>query len=196
MGLTGNTVLMPDTAPLERSQGLEKMGVKVERMKSAELLQGVERLQQEHGAVFLHPFDDRHLIAGYGSLGLEILQDVPDADFVLVCCGGGGLLAGTATALAYFATGKRIRVFGVEPETASGMRMSLQVITRLLILCVLLQANFHCYYRLERLRNAQTPRVWPRDWPHRLLERMLTNMSALLLKISFLSLMKNFCTLF
>lgn len=143
MGLTGNTVLMPDTAPLERSQGIEKMGVKVERMKSSQLLQGVERLQQENGAVFLHPFDDRHLIAGYGSLGLEILQDVPDADFVLVCCGGGGLLAGTATALAYFSAGKRIRVFGVEPETASGMRMSLQVITRVFSSFFFLKANFH-----------------------------------------------------
>ena len=44
--------------------------------------------------IFLHPFDDRHLIAGYGSLGKEILEDVPDVDFVLICCGGGGLLGG------------------------------------------------------------------------------------------------------
>lgn len=82
--------------------------------------------EREEGAVFLHPFDDRPLIAGYGSLGQEILQDVPDVDIVILCCGGGGLLAGTATALAHLSS-KPVRVFGVEPETASGMFLSLQV---------------------------------------------------------------------
>ena len=78
-------------------------------------------------ATFLHPFDDLHLIAGYGSLGYEICQQVPDVSIVVVCCGGGGLLAGTSTALAYLAP-KRVRVFGVEPENACGMFKSLQVI--------------------------------------------------------------------
>ena len=78
------------------------------------------------GAAFLHPFDDRHLIAGYASLGHEILQEVPSVDIVVVCCGGGGLLAGVATSLAYFAHHK-VQVFGVEPDTAKGMYLSLQV---------------------------------------------------------------------
>ena len=48
------------------------------------------QLEESKGAVFLHPFDDLHLIAGYGSLGYEICQQVPDVSVVIVCCGGGG----------------------------------------------------------------------------------------------------------
>jgi threonine dehydratase len=116
---------MPDTAPLNRTELIQSYGVQVERLPSASLMDGIRRHEQNHGAIFLHPFDDRHLIAGYGSLGCEILEDVPDVDIVVVCCGGGGLLAGTATALAYF--GKNVRVFGVEPENACGMYKSLKV---------------------------------------------------------------------
>ena len=49
--------------------------------------------------MFLHPFDDLSLIAGHGTVGREVVQAVPGVDLVLVCCGGGGLLAGTATAV-------------------------------------------------------------------------------------------------
>lgn len=52
--------------------------------------------------MFLHPFDDPSLVAGYGSLGLEILESVPDVDIVLCCCGGGGALAGVSTAIHNF----------------------------------------------------------------------------------------------
>ena len=76
--------------------------------------------------MFLHPFDDCHLIAGYGSLGAEVLEDVPDVDVAIICCGGGGHLAGVATAFAHFAK-KKPRVFGVEPETANGMYKSMKV---------------------------------------------------------------------
>ena len=57
------------------------------------------RLEQAAGKVFLHPFDDLSLIAGHGTVGQEVVQAVPGVDLVLVCCGGGGLLAGTATAV-------------------------------------------------------------------------------------------------
>jgi len=103
------------------------MGVAVERMPSAQLKAGVQRCEEE-GDIFLHPFDDRHLIAGYGSLGKEILEDVPDVDFVLICCGGGGLLAGTALALSKLAKSS-VRIFGVEPVNACGMYKSLQAKT-------------------------------------------------------------------
>lgn len=79
------------------------------------------------GSKFLHPFDDLDLIAGYGSLGLEILEDVPDVDIVLVCCGGGGLLAGVATSIKLFSKNPNVKVYGVEPENANGMFLSLKV---------------------------------------------------------------------
>merc|ERR1712228_105607 len=60
-------------------------------------MSGVERHQAD-GATFLHPFDCKHLIAGHATLGLELVEQVPDLDTVVVCCGGGGLLAGVAYA--------------------------------------------------------------------------------------------------
>jgi threonine dehydratase len=70
------------------------------------------------GAVFAHPFDDPVLQAGHGTLGLEIAEDVPEADLVVVPVGGGGLIAGVATAL-------DCRVVGVEPEGAAGLSAAL-----------------------------------------------------------------------
>jgi threonine dehydratase len=83
----------------------------------------VARIQEETGAYFLHPYDDEGMITGHGSLGLEILEDVPDADLIVIGVGGGGLIAGVAAA----ATAKRrsIRIVGVEPEGANGMRLAL-----------------------------------------------------------------------
>ena len=75
------------------------------------------------GATFVHPFDDPVLHAGHGSLGIEVLEDVPGADVVVVPVGGGGLISGVATAV----KGKRpqARVIGVEPEGAAGLHAAL-----------------------------------------------------------------------
>ena len=73
-------------------------GAEVERMPSSGLEAGVRR-HRDQGKVFLHPSDDLSLIAGHASLGLEILEDVPEVEVVVVCCGGGGLLAGVAAAI-------------------------------------------------------------------------------------------------
>jgi len=116
------TVLLPSTAPASRETLLKQAGVSVERLESAELMRGVER-HQANGATFLHPFDCRHLIAGHASLGLELVEQVPDLDTVVVCCGGGGLLAGVATAVKLLKP--EARVIGVEPETACTMHRSL-----------------------------------------------------------------------
>jgi threonine dehydratase len=76
------------------------------------------------GAVFVHPFDDPVLQAGHGSLGLELLEDVPDADVVLVPVGGGGLIAGVATAVKGLRP--QARVIGVEPEGAAALSAALE----------------------------------------------------------------------
>lgn len=75
------------------------------------------------GAVFVHPFDDPVIHAGHGSLGLEVVEDVPDAAVVVVPVGGGGLIAGAATAVK--AALPAARVIGVEPEGAAGLRAAL-----------------------------------------------------------------------
>ena len=75
------------------------------------------------GAVFVHPFDDPALHAGHGSLGLELLEDVPDADVVLVPVGGGGLISGVATAVK--GRRPRTRVIGVEPEGSAALSSAL-----------------------------------------------------------------------
>jgi len=116
------TVLLPSTAPASRETLLKQAGVSVERLESRNLMMGVER-HEANGATFLHPFDCRHLIAGHASLGLELVEQVPDLDTVIVCCGGGGLLAGVSTAVKLLKP--EARVIGVEPETACTMHRSL-----------------------------------------------------------------------
>jgi threonine dehydratase len=82
-----------------------------------------ERLSAERGLTFMHPFDDPGLIAGHGSAGLEILEDVPEVDVIVVAVGGGGLISGIATAVKE--TRPRVRVYGVEPPGANAMRLAL-----------------------------------------------------------------------
>ncbi len=83
----------------------------------------LDELRAQHGYTLVHPFDDDAVIAGHGTAGLEIVEDVPDVDDVIVPVGGGGLLAGIATAVT--ALRPRTRVWGVEPEGAAGLRAAL-----------------------------------------------------------------------
>ncbi|OYV73161.1 MAG: hypothetical protein B7Z72_03110, partial [Gemmatimonadetes bacterium 21-71-4] len=80
-------------------------------------------LADTHGYVFVHPFDDPRVVAGAGTVGLEILEDTPDVDAIVVPVGGGGLLAGIAVAVKE--AKPSVRVFGVEPEGAAALRRSL-----------------------------------------------------------------------
>jgi threonine dehydratase len=73
---------------------------------------------EQSGRTFVHPFDDPEVMAGQGTVGLEIAEDVPDADLVVVPVGGGGLISGIATAV-------DCRVVGVEPEGAAGLTAAL-----------------------------------------------------------------------
>jgi threonine dehydratase len=78
-----------------------------------------DRIRAERGLTFMHPFDDPAVIAGHGTVGLEILEDVPDVDVVVVGIGGGGLISGTACALKE--SRPEVRVYGVEPTGAQAM---------------------------------------------------------------------------
>ena len=83
-----------------------------------------KQLCEERGLTYIHPFDDPDLIAGQGTLGLEIYDDLPDADVVVVPIGGGGLISGTAMALK--SINPKIRVVGVESSGAPAMKLSVE----------------------------------------------------------------------
>jgi len=82
-----------------------------------------EEIVSETGALMIPPFDHPHVIAGQGTIALEVFADLPGAGAIVVPVGGGGLIAGIA--LAASALSPDIRIYGVEPETADGMRRSL-----------------------------------------------------------------------
>ncbi len=84
----------------------------------------MERLAAERGRVVCHPYDDPDVIAGNGSVGLELLEDLPEVDLVVVPIGGGGLIAGVAAALKE--RRPAVRVIGVEPDTSDAMARALQ----------------------------------------------------------------------
>jgi threonine dehydratase len=83
----------------------------------------VQQLVAERGVVYCHPFDDPDVIAGDGSVGLEILDDLPAVDVVVVAVGGGGLISGVAAALKE--SRPSVRVYGVEPERSNALSLAL-----------------------------------------------------------------------
>jgi len=118
------TVAMPQTAPQTKVEATRSYGAEIAFAPDiTKLIALVGELRERSGAYFLHPYDDAAMIAGHGTCALEILDDLPDADVVVVGVGGGGLIAGIAVA----ATARRpgVRVVGVEPAGAAGMRRAL-----------------------------------------------------------------------
>jgi threonine dehydratase len=117
------TVVMPDTAPKTKIAATQRYGAEIRFAPDmTQLLPMVQELQAK-GLHFLHPFDDDDVIAGHASLGIEILEDLPRVDLVVVGVGGGGLISGVALAVRALRPGARI--VGVEPEGAQGVRKAL-----------------------------------------------------------------------
>lgn len=83
----------------------------------------MHRLRDERGLTFVHPFDDPAVIAGHGSIGLEILEDLPEVDVVVVGVGGGGLISGIAAAIKE--TRPATRVYGIEPTEANAVQLAI-----------------------------------------------------------------------
>lgn len=119
------TVIMPEGAVQSKLDACRDYGAEVIVHGShvGEMFAEQERLSTERGLTFMHPFDDPELIAGHGSAGLEIVEDLPEVDVVVVPVGGGGLISGIATAVRELRPS--VRVFGVEPEGADAMRQAL-----------------------------------------------------------------------
>ncbi len=125
--LTGRTarVFMPERAALPKVLATREYGAEVVPVPGAveECIALARRYAVEHDATYVPPFDHPAIIAGQGTIGLEIAEEAPSVQTVLVPVGGGGLLAGIATALA--AVRPDVRVVGVQPEGASSMRRSI-----------------------------------------------------------------------
>ncbi len=111
-------IVMPSNAPAIKRAATLALGAEVVDVgvASSERLAKAEELIRAHGYVVVPPYDDDAVIAGQGTCGLEITEDLPDADLVLVPVSGGGLLSGTAAALKL--ANPAAKVFGVEPELA------------------------------------------------------------------------------
>ena len=117
------TVVMPQTAPRAKVDATRSHGAEIRFAEGVAGLMPIVRELQAEGMRFLHPFDDDDMIAGHGSLALEVLEDLPDADLIVVGVGGGGLISGIAVAAKGVRPGTRI--VGVEPEGAPNMRRAL-----------------------------------------------------------------------
>jgi threonine dehydratase len=118
-------VVMPATAVRSKVEACRAYGADVvlHGATTVEAWAEMERIRDAHGLTFIHPFDHPVTIAGLGTVGLEILQDLPDVDVVVVGVGGGGLACGIATALA--TRRARTRVWGVEPESSAALSAAL-----------------------------------------------------------------------
>lgn len=115
-----STVVMPADAPRTKVQATQQYGATVvieqDRMK---LFSRADELTKERGLTFVPPFDDPLVIAGQGTVGLEILEDLPEVGTVVVPIGGGGLIAGVAVAIK--SQRPNAKIIGVEPEGAPKM---------------------------------------------------------------------------
>lgn len=120
------TICMPEGAPITKVQATENYGAKVVLSGQSydDAYDKAVELQQAHGFTFIHAFDDPYTIAGQGTIGLEILDDLPDVATVFVPIGGGGLAAGVA--LAIKSQRPDVRVIGVQAAGAPAMYLSHQ----------------------------------------------------------------------
>jgi threonine dehydratase len=119
-------IVMPQGAARVKLDATAAFGAEIVLVgdDSAERVRRAGELAAEHGYVPVPPYDDETLIAGQGTVGLEILEDLPDVEAVLVPVSGGGLISGVAAALKL--SRPEVRVIGVEPELAADARASLR----------------------------------------------------------------------
>ncbi len=121
-----STVCMPDGAPISKVEATRRLGAQVCLVKGAydDASRYAHELAAQTGATLIHPFDDEEVIAGQGTIGLEILDQLPEVDAVIVPVGGGGLISGVAFAIKSLRPD--VKVYGVQAENAPSMRNSLE----------------------------------------------------------------------
>jgi threonine dehydratase len=120
------TVVVIETAPQSKLERMKSLGAKLIAVPYEIAWRALdERSFPGVEGTFIHPFDDDNFIAGHGTMGLEILEDAPDAAAVIAGIGGGGLITGVGSAIK--ALRPEIKIFGVEPETAAPAALSFEM---------------------------------------------------------------------
>ncbi len=119
-------ICLPAGAPISKIEATKALGAEVCLVPGVydDAYAKAIELQKEHGYTFVHPFDDPKVIAGQGTIGLEILQEMPDVEAVIVPIGGGGLISGVAFAIKQLRPD--VKVYGVQSSGAPSMATSLQ----------------------------------------------------------------------
>lgn len=124
LGLSA-TIVMPATTPEIKVSAVKQYGAEVVLSGDSysDAADYAKKLRAEKGLTYIHPFDDEDVIAGQGTVAVEILEQLPEVDYVFVPIGGGGLIAGVA---AYMKAHKpSVRIIGVEPEDSAAMKKSI-----------------------------------------------------------------------
>src|SRR5258706_11067882 len=123
---TKAVIVMPGNAPKIKRDGTAALGAEIVTVGSGseERKLRAEQLSAEHGYTVVPPYNDEFIIAGQGTMGLEILEDLPDVETVLAPVGGGGMISGVAAAIKLSKTS--VKIIGVEPELAADAQASLR----------------------------------------------------------------------
>ena len=118
-------ICLPEGAPISKVEATKRLGAEVCLVPGVydDAYQKALELRDEHGYTFVHPFDDENVIAGQGTIGLEILDQLPDVEAVVVPVGGGGLISGVAFAIK--SLNPHVKIYGVQAEGAASMVQSL-----------------------------------------------------------------------
>ena len=117
-------IVVPDTTTPVKVEGIRALGAEVIQCKKAERYEVARKLSEEHGYTLAHPFDDDLIISGQGTAGLEIMDQLPDVDAIVVPLSGGGLLGGVATAVK--SLNPHIKMIGAEPAVLPRFTESLK----------------------------------------------------------------------
>lgn len=123
---TSSLICLPDSAPISKIEATKRYGAEICLVKGCydDAYKKALELKEEMGYTFVHPFDDEDVIAGQGTIGLEIVQELDDIDAVIVPVGGGGLISGVAYAIK--ALNPSVKVYGVQAAGAASMYNSVR----------------------------------------------------------------------
>jgi threonine dehydratase len=126
LGIANATIFVPHTAPRAKLDKLREFSAQVSGVGEtyADAHHAADKFAGQTGATFIHAYDDPLTVAGQGTIALEILEDLPDVDAILVPVGGGGMIAGIAIAVK--AISPRVKIIGVQPAASPALRDSLR----------------------------------------------------------------------